>query len=228
MIPKLCDRGRLALDVGANAGVYSAVMRRHARLCHAFEPNPDYAWVYRRVFGDVIFHSLALSDRAGRATFQVPVVEDVAYAGWGTLERPEIFAGYETREFDVELARLDGLGLDPIGLIKIDVEGHELEVLRGGQETLRRDRPAVLVEAEERHRKDVLTQLFALMESEGYRGYFLLDGRLTPLAAFDPERHQKIDYDGSFSGRIASQPYVMNFLFLSRAEQAERLGISFA
>ena len=225
LVPKLCDPARLALDVGANAGVYSAVLRRHARLCQAFEPNPDYTWVYRRVLGDVILQPVALSDRAGRARFRIPVVDAVPYAGWGTLEAPPLFAGHQTRDFEVELRRLDDLGLDPVGLIKIDVEGHELEVLRGGLETLRRDRPALLVEAEERHRAGVLAELFALMAAEGYHGFFLLDGRLAPISEFDPARHQAIEEDGSFGGRIASPRYIRNFLFLGSEEQARRLGL---
>lgn len=203
-------------------------MRLHARLCHAFEPNPDYAWVYRRVLGGVILQPFALSDRAGRARFHIPVVGDVAYAGWGTLENPAVFAGHETREFEVELRRLDDLGLDPVGLIKIDVEGHELAVLRGGLETLRRDRPAILVEAEERHRAGVLSELFALMAAEGYRGCFLLDGRLAPLAEFDAQRHQAVEPDGSIGGRVSSLHYIRNFLFLGSEAQARSLGIAVA
>ncbi len=227
LIPALCDPARLALDIGANIGVYSAAMRRAARGCHAFEPNPEYAWIYREVLGEVILHPLALSDRAGRETFRIPVIDSVAYGGWGTLEPTPLFEDRETRTFEVELARLDDLGLDPVGLIKIDVEGHEMAVLRGGAQTIRRDRPAILLEAEERHRAGVLAELFAWMAQEGYRGYVLRGGRLRPLAEFDAARDQRVEQDGSFGGRILSADYLRNFLFLAEARQAERLGIPF-
>lgn len=201
-------------------------MRRHARLCHAFEPNPDYAWVYRRVLGEVILHCVALSDKAGREVFRIPLVDEVAYAGWGTLEPTPLFEGRETRDFEVELARLDDLGLDPVGLIKIDVEGHELAVLRGGRQTIRRDRPAILLESEERHRPGVLEELFAWMAEAGYQGFVLRGGKLTPLAEFDPARDQAVAADGSFGGRILSADYLRNFLFLAAPEQAARLGIA--
>ena len=225
LVPQLCDPARLALDVGANQGFYSTVMRRHARLCHAFEPNPEYAWIYREVLPGVVLHVAALSDEAGRARFRIPVVDAVAYAGWGTLEDTPVFAGRKTREFEVELQRLDDLGLDPVGLIKIDVEGHEMAVLRGGRETIRRDRPAILLEAEERHRPGVLGELFEWMEAAGYRGFVLRGGALAPLAGFDPARDQAVVADGSFGGRIDPERYLRNFLFLATEAQARRLGL---
>lgn len=227
LIPKLCDPRRLSLDIGANIGIYSAAMRRHARQCHAFEPNPEFAWIYRGVLADVVLHPVALSERTGRAPFRIPVVDDVAYAGWGTLERPALFAGHSTRAFEVDLRRLDDLGLEPVGLIKIDVEGHELEVLRGALETLRRDRPALLIESEERHRPGVLAELFRLLQDEGYLGFFLRNGRVERLATFDPARDQRVEPDGSFGGRIEHGAYINNFLFLATPAQAGRLGLSF-
>ena len=59
--------------------------------------------------------------------------------------------GRAVQSIDVPVKRLDDLHLDQVGLIKIDVEGHELAVLRGAADTLTRNRPAVLAEAEERH-----------------------------------------------------------------------------
>ena len=51
----------------------------------------------------------------------------------------------------VPLRTLDSYNLSNIGFIKIDVEGHELDVLRGAEVTLRRDQPNLLIEIENRH-----------------------------------------------------------------------------
>lgn len=59
--------------------------------------------------------------------------------------------GSPVQTIEVPVKRLDDLHPDDIGLGNIDVEGHELAVLRGAADTLARNRPTVLVEAEEHH-----------------------------------------------------------------------------
>lgn len=52
------------------------------------------------------------------------------------------------------MRRLDDYdAMEPIGCIKIDVEGHEDAVLRGGRRLLFRDHPSLIVEIEERHKR---------------------------------------------------------------------------
>jgi len=41
LLPVLCDRHRVALDISANVGVYSYFLRKYSTLCHAFEPHPQ-------------------------------------------------------------------------------------------------------------------------------------------------------------------------------------------
>jgi FkbM family methyltransferase len=53
----------------------------------------------------------------------------------------------------VSIKRLDDLHLDNISLIKIDVEGYELEVFEGGRETIQRNRPVILIEIWERNKE---------------------------------------------------------------------------
>ena len=69
------------------------------------------------------------------------------------VEAENTLNGASVDEIEVPRITLDSLGQDAVGFIKIDVEGHEVDVLAGAREILRRDRPAILVEAEERHRQ---------------------------------------------------------------------------
>jgi hypothetical protein len=85
----------------------------------------------------------------------------------------------------VRLCRLDDLCRDMrgrISFVKIDVEGHELEVLRGGIETLRRHRPNLLIEIEQRHSPVPIFHTLDFLASLGYAGEFLDDKRHTPGA----------------------------------------------
>ena len=75
--------------------------------------------------------------------------------------------------------------------IKCDVEGHELEVLQGGQRLLREDRPVLLVECvDSRPEVGQTDRVFPYLEALGYRGYFFPNGRTESLTRFRVERHQ--------------------------------------
>ncbi len=82
-------------------------------------------------------------------------------------------------------------GLTAVRLLKVDVEGHELEVFRGATELLERDHPAILFECEIRHRQSgSLDDVFSFLQDLGYEGFMVGDGELVPVKDFDPAKHQ--------------------------------------
>jgi FkbM family methyltransferase len=99
----------------------------------------------RADFPQVEVRELALSDRAGEAPFEY-VVSSPAFSG--LHRRRYDRADQEIRTIKVETARLDDLipPHRPIALVKIDVEGEELQVPRGGLRTLPRYKPFVIFE----------------------------------------------------------------------------------
>lgn len=138
---RLQDPEDIAIDVGANIGYMTALMASRARGCgqvHAFEPHPN---LYRKLHanlglwpkGQVYVHRLALSETSG--------------TGW--LEEPEGFASNHglarisgstqtSARLSIQLVRLDEWYAGrPIGVMKLDVEDHELSVLHGAQSLLR-------------------------------------------------------------------------------------------
>jgi hypothetical protein len=87
---------------------------------------------------------------------------------------------------EVPAERLDAFDLRSVGFIKIDVEGHEVAVLEGARETIRRERPNLVVEATDLFRPDSIADCRAFFESMDYGGYFLMEGRLLPIDRFLP------------------------------------------
>lgn len=165
----LCRQFRCAVDVGANHGYYSFKMaRRFQRVC-AFEANPQIDYDIRHYKkSNLHFYAYGLSDQTRRTNLYVPVHRGIPYIGWANLANRELpFAdAYETVQ--VDLQRLDDqvfVWETAVDLIKIDVEGHELEVLRGGLETIRRDRPVLIIE----NNPDQSAAIQALLEETGYR-----------------------------------------------------------
>ena len=172
LIPRLCDPGRWSLDVGANNGVYSWHMARASAGVTAFEPQPRHARFLAAALGpDVAVEQVALSDAGGDVRLRVPRrhMED----GRATIEPGNALTGFDWYEITVPRRRLGDYPLPPVGMIKIDVEGHELAVVNGAAALLARDRPNLLIEAEERHRPNAVPTLCARLSGWEYRPFVL-------------------------------------------------------
>jgi FkbM family methyltransferase len=215
-LPLLCAPDRVSVDVGGNLGGYAWILAQLSRRCHVFEPNPG---LYRRLCvafafdRRVIVHRIALSDRSGETSLRIPLKSGVPVHGLATVESANSMPGLQTTRVEVKRRRLDDLGLTDIGFIKIDVEGHELAVLKGAEQTLRRYKPALLVEADTRQRPDAVASVVAFLESLGYGGRFLSRGELTDISKFDRAIHQDRGALDEFSRLKAGAIYIANFLF---------------
>ncbi len=200
----LVDPDRLSLDIGANLGLFCYFLARLSRRVLAFEPNPYPLRILRRVADhNVDVLAVAISDYDGTARFVIPKGRKGWTSNGGRIEKESRVLSHAV---EVPCRRVDSLGLEPVGFIKIDVEGHELAVLHGATETIARDRPSIYLETEYCHVGEQVFDVFRVMEELGYRGLFVSRRGLTDLARFDIERHQK----------NAGQGYVKNFIFLPR------------
>jgi FkbM family methyltransferase len=137
--------GSNCIDVGAHIGsTLSTMVRLAPRGRHlAFEPIQEKALWLARKFPEVDVRAVALSDSVGPVEF----IEDLSRPGFSGL-RPAAGRRQRTRRHQVEAWTLDR-ALPPGYLpdfVKLDVEGEELAVLRGGRETFLRARPMLLFE----------------------------------------------------------------------------------
>jgi FkbM family methyltransferase len=207
LVPFLARRDRVSLDVGANKGVYAYAMLAHSAAVHAFEPNPKlFAMLQRWARGRVQLHPIALSSTSGDADLLVPRTK-AGYSNQGaSLSSVKVKGAHGTVRVDA--VRLDEMNLPPIGFIKIDVEGFELEVLKGAAQTLRRDRPNLLIEIEEAHTAAPLPEMIAEVCAYGYRCLALQRGTLTMFERIDVEAHHRQPR--------SREDYIFNFIFLPR------------
>lgn len=135
------------VDVGCHRG---SLMRTIIQLApqgrhFGFEPIPHLAQNLQRSFPGVTIKAMALSDHAGQAQF-CHVADNPGLSGFKRMGH--VSADAQVQQITVEVDTLDHVlpqGL-PITFIKIDVEGAQLEVLRGARETLERSRPHVVFE----------------------------------------------------------------------------------
>jgi FkbM family methyltransferase len=167
-------RRRAALDIGANNGVTTSLLSRVFAHVHAFEPNPTLVREWFEVApANVTAWPYALSDRDGDATLNVPLIGNLALTGWASLGEPGLEKLDRIDPVTVPCRRLDSLGLEelPIDFIKIDVEGHELAVLKGGTTSILRWRPWIMIEAWEPQQGAILH----LFEQWQYETFSLSD-----------------------------------------------------
>ncbi|ARX83245.1 methyltransferase FkbM [Streptomyces alboflavus] len=192
--PELARLGELcppdcgtAVDVGGWYGPWSHRLARRARRVVTVEPVPHLARLLAAATpGNVRVIHAAAGEEPGTARLWLPE-DDRGDRGVSSLVRRD---GVHGTALDVPCLTLDGLGLHDVHFIKIDVDGHELPVLRGARTLLDRDRPALFVELEARI-QPIAPVVDHLADAHGYRGWVLPDDVWLPLDSFDLEAHQR-------------------------------------
>lgn len=215
LITGLVPRGRNAVDVGANRGTYTYWMGHRALRVDAFEPQPALARYIRGAhLRNVRVHETALSDHDGIAKLLVP--DDDGLARIASSDKSDaasaardLTLGAKT-ELRVHTRTLDSFNLADVGFLKIDVEGHELAVLRGARETIAASRPVVFVESEARHARGAPESVMRVMMDEfGYRrAAFVFHWKLVDIERFDVRRDQL-----ALLPDFMNPAYVSNFVF---------------
>ena len=212
------NRGQVAVDIGCHKGAYTYWMRRRVGptgAVFAFEPQPRQVAYLRDVclamrYDNVSLVPKAVSNIVGQLPLHVPAGAGSTHAA--SLENGKALSS-PGNILQVDVTTLDAFFSDrpqKPDFLKIDVEGHELAVLEGANHVLSTCRPAILVECEARHRADGnVRTVFELLQSHGYDGSFLEDGRRRPLDEFDPTVHQRLIAEDN---RLPPG-YVNNFAF---------------
>ena len=147
---RLTDPSDIFLDVGANIGLMSsAALAAGAGRVIAFEPNPEVfaqlsenisLWAAARpqIAGRISAFQKAVSDKIATALLRIPRRGYQSNHGLASLEAIGEVEGFTTAEVPTTtLAQIvEGCGA-PIGVLKIDIEGHELTAFAGSREMLR-------------------------------------------------------------------------------------------
>jgi len=187
----------VVLDIGANLGTFCVPLARKTPKLkfHAFEPQRI---IYYQLCANTIINSLGnvytyeagLSNQEADIELEVPDYTAETNIGAFSIDKEVRENEYECKtsggKEKMILMTLDGIGFEDVRLLKIDVEGHELEVLKGGIETIKRNNyPPIIFEAwtwkpwyQEKRKA-----LFDYLEGHGYE--------ITELGQNNLARHPK-------------------------------------
>lgn len=200
---------RVAVDVGTWWGPWTAAFAKGCPAVHSIEPQPQLAERLRRwVPGHVTVHETAVGDTIGRAMLGRP---DATPGNDGLASLRDGATAPDS--VDVAVTTIDALELSNVGLLKIDVEGHELPALRGAEQTIAHDRPRLMIEIEQRHLDMPISEVFGWLEGHGYTGHLLRNGAWESLATFDVDRDQL-----ALTDKPRSADYLNAFLFTPTEE----------
>ena len=184
LVKKFIKSGTDSIDVGVYRGVYSYEMSKYSEKVHSFEPNPIiFKYInknLKKFIKNIHLYNFALSNQNKTINLKIPIrnsnsnkeiFEEYYEMGKATIHNENNFENYEN--FEIQTKKIDEFNFDnKISLIKIDVEGHELEVIEGAKNTIERDKPVLLVEIEKQYTKKEVAESINFINSLGYKSYF--------------------------------------------------------
>ncbi len=210
------------VDVGANIGMYTHVMRPKSARIVAFEPNPALFARTRHFYATPLctVEPAGVHSETGTATLRVPAKDGIESVDLGTIASDNDFGTSEhdtIHNIDIKTVALDdyfAAHKNRIDMIKVDVEGNEFNVVNGSQDIIQRDHPVWLIETELRHSAHV-SELFNCLELAGYRACYVgRNNKLGDVTAEDLSELQSPENLAIRSRNPLSRVYVNNIFFV--------------
>ena len=193
IIERYADKSKDALDIGVYRGVYTYKLSKFFKTVHSFEPNPLlYPYLEKnlnKIIKNLKLYNLALSDSNGETELKLPArsksifndnIEELFQLGAATMHPNNDVKDY--KKVPILMRKLDDIRIEnKIGFIKIDVEGHEKNVVLGGLETIKRNKPVLLIEIEQKHTKKPVEQTINFIKSLNYNAFVYKNNELVIL-----------------------------------------------
>jgi FkbM family methyltransferase len=150
---------RTAIDVGANVGEWTRPLAKKFDHVICFEPNPNFRDCFNRNIteSNVTLYPYGLSTHA-----------HTAEQGTNHTHLNYVVGDTTPRDGDIECRSLDSFDLRDVDYIKIDVDGFEIPVLQGAQETLKRNNPVINIEMKELKRPKIVKECREILRNLGY------------------------------------------------------------
>ena len=216
LLDKFISKGDVVFDIGANIGEYTFVFEKltGAENVYSFEPILKLFSNLKKVFLKVNVFEIALTKKnVVSSEFKIPKIGNSKYDTRGKLDLNIVEPG-ETN-YNLVKVSCDSIDnfvknneLKRIHFIKIDVEGHEFDVIKGGKNAIEKFRPVLLVEIEQRHHDFSINKIFNYL-SPYYSKIEYFDLRLKRFKSIKEFNVLEMqDYSN-----IKTKNYVNNFWF---------------
>ena len=201
----------VSVDVGAALGAYAWILNRVSNQVYAFEPGKIHNQYLRRVvpWTKIKLIRAAVGSVVGNVNLYTPGDDTNARHSATVSESNPVISLSDACVDIVPQVRLDEFlctELAPgrrVDILKVDVEGYELEVFRGAEQILATHHPLIICEIEARHNSEY-HKVFELLSGLGYRCFIYRQGHYESFDGSDIEKLQL---------QADSNKYINNFVF---------------
>ncbi len=204
IIPNLLVNCNRAIDIGANVGVWSYLLSKYARQVESFEPNPKIFNALKNIkIKNVNSYNIALSNKSGSVDLLIPKGSKGFSNQGASLSSIKVQG--EHKSISIEAKCLDEYNFLDVDFIKIDVEGHEHEVIEGAQETINKFKPTMVIEMEEKHNQIPIEDQISSVEKLGYKCCVLMNKKIIQI--------EEVDLNKFHRNPANNDSYLFNFIF---------------
>lgn len=185
-LSKLVNKSEASIDIGVYRGVYSYFLCSETQFVYAFEANPLLINKLRKGFQNyrnIKIEHVAISSSQGTTNLKIPFrnqslnysdYEELYQLGTATIHKKNKLNGTEFNSYEIKKINLDSYSFDhKVGFIKIDVEGHELDIINGAKKLISENKPNLMVEIEEKHTGLPNIEIINQINELGYQCYSL-------------------------------------------------------
>ena len=204
LIRQLLSNCNRAIDIGANVGVWSYWLSKYAKQVESFEPNPKVFNALKNIkIKNVNSYNIALSNKTGSVDLLIPKGSKGFSNQGASLSSIKVQG--EHKSISIEAKRLDEYNFLDVDFIKIDVEGHEHEVIEGARETIKKFKPTMVIEMEEKHNQIPIEEQISSVEKMGYQCCVFINETIIKI--------KEIDLDKFHRNPTNKDTYLFNFIF---------------
>ena len=211
-----------SIDVGAALGSYTWVLNRKSKKVYAFEPNASHINIIKKCLFNtrITLVKAAIGESCGKFPMYTPGLDVIAHhSATLSLINPIIKTPgtiiTEVNQITLDSYFKNNLKINQkIDLIKIDVEGYELEVLHGAINIIKNHNPVIICEIETRHNTDY-EKVFMLLNNCNYKCYIYKNDKFCLFETSDINLYQtpkglqlRLENDSN-----PETPYFNNFVF---------------
>ena len=205
LIKHLINKDQVSLDIGANLGLFTYFMSKYSLKVYAFEPNPyPLRYLPNLIDSNVELMKIAVSDSNQKMNLLIPKSSKGWSSNGATLKNISVKNGIKIK---VDCRTIDSFNFSNVGLIKIDVEGAEKEVLMGARNTLINTKSNLIIENELIHQNDA-NEIFQITSQMGYKIFYFHQSKLKKIN----ENTNLQDIQKNPQHKVIG--YIQNFIFI--------------